>query len=554
MDFGIRRFRSLLFMATLGMGAEFFLALADTVIAGHLVGENALGGINLLLPVFSLVQFVAALVGTGTAVRYSFETGRLDQKRATEMFSQGFWTILAFGLLLLAAFVFGREAFLGCFHADPAHVDAARTYWKCYTPCIVLLPMTLYLISLVYADGDMFSCALGYGALIIGNIVISYFLCRRMGVAGCALGTVIGNFVAMLSLSSHFLHKANSLKLIRHFRFRDLWLVCKSSFADASVSLCWALLFFLLAKLVLAEFGPSRLPVLSVVLVCVNLTLLFNGIAAAVQPVVGVFAGERNDRAIREVMNAAMLIAFLEGLAAAVFFAVFPAAAVRLVGGINTPENQRLALGAVRIVAFGFIGAPFVFLFNSYYLFIERYALAIGVTLFADICVYAVLCPPAAHFFGPTGLWVSLGVSPVLAVVGYALFVMIRYGRERFPLLLDPARARNQFAISFRVSAAAAERAAEAVSAALRRLGLAASADEAVRIIRRAFAKMVEINAGVRVNAEVGFDCNDGVCLCLRDDGRIVDLPAAAGIVGGRHFITSGYNKNVFRLQESCGS
>ena len=113
MDFGVRKFRSLLFVAICGMGAEFLLALADTVIAGNLVGEIALGGINLLQPIFNLVQFAAALIGTGAAIRYSLETGRFERRRAHEMFSQGFWSVVIFGALLFALFVTGRETFLG---------------------------------------------------------------------------------------------------------------------------------------------------------------------------------------------------------------------------------------------------------------------------------------------------------------------------------------------------------------------------------------------------------------------------------------------------------
>ena len=547
MNFGAAKFRELLFVATCGMGAEFMLALADTVVAGHVVGETALAGINLLQPVFNIVQFVAALVGTGAAIRFSFETGRLDSRRASEMFSQGMWSVLAFGTALLVAFVFAREAFIGFFGASEEVAACARAYWVWYAPCALLLPVTLYLIALVYADGGMRSCAMGYASLIGGNIVASYFLCRQMGIAGCALGTVLGNSAAILSLSGHFLRKSNSLRLVRHFSLRDLLLICKSSFADASVTLCWAGLFLMLDKLVIVEFGSDKLPVLSVVLACVNLTLLFNGISAAAQPLVGVYAGERNSLGVKSVMNAAMKTSFAEGALAAAFFAAVPQAAVALVG-IKDPSLVPVAHSAVRIVSIGFIAAPFVFLFNSYYLFVERYALACSLTFVADIVAYAILCPPMAHFGGMTGLWIALGAAPVAAVAAFGLFVFMRHGARRFPLLLPPERAEKQFAFGFMVEAKGIEAAARFASSTLAGAGRGDLADEAGRIVGAVFAAVAASNGSRRVRGEAGIDLNEGANLVLRDDGIVYDPTPAAAPARGKHFVTMGYNRSIFGL------
>lgn len=537
-DFGLTQFWRLLFVATCAMGAEFLLALADTIVAGHLIGETALAGINLLQPVFSLVQFIAVLVGMGTAIRYSLETGRFARRRADEMFSQGFWSALILSAVLLLLFVFGREAFLGFFGASAEATEYARRYWVWYAPCAFLLPMTLFFMSVVYADGGVVACAFGYVSLIGGNVVASWFLCRQMGIAGCALGTVIGNLFAIFSLVAHFLSKANTLRVVRHFAFRDFRLICRSSFAaDASVMLAWALLFFLLAKLVVAEFGSAMLPVLSVVLVLINLKQLFNGVASAAQPIVGVYVGERNERGIGVVMRAAIGTAFVEGAALALFFALVPEAAVKMVG-IEEVALVPEAVRAVRIVSIGFIGSAFVFLFNFYYLFIERYALALALTYVAEFFSYALLSLPLAHLFGMTGLLWSLGVAPILAVGVFALVLLARYGRKRFPLLLSSERARHQAALGFCLDdrgLGAAVRFAES-----RRSGSGA-------LVGEVFTRVRAANGRRRVRGEVSFDFNDGVSLCLRDDGKVFD-PTKGLSVSGTHFLTMGYNRNLFKL------
>ena len=84
--FGVAKFRGFLLVASFSMAIEFLMGFADSVIAGNLLGETALAGLNLLQPPMNFVSFVACLLGTGTAICFSTEIGRFDRTRATEMF------------------------------------------------------------------------------------------------------------------------------------------------------------------------------------------------------------------------------------------------------------------------------------------------------------------------------------------------------------------------------------------------------------------------------------------------------------------------------------
>lgn len=51
--------------ATVVVIADYLLVLTDCVIAGRVLGECALGAMNLLMPVFSVVTFFLWLVVSG---------------------------------------------------------------------------------------------------------------------------------------------------------------------------------------------------------------------------------------------------------------------------------------------------------------------------------------------------------------------------------------------------------------------------------------------------------------------------------------------------------
>ena len=120
MTFAASKFARFLPTATFAMAVEFLMGLSDSVICGHIIGEDGLSAINLMQPVFNVVSFFALLVGTGTCVLYAMEMGRFDRRRASEILTQGLWTTLAFGLLLVVALAVARNSATALFGVSGA--------------------------------------------------------------------------------------------------------------------------------------------------------------------------------------------------------------------------------------------------------------------------------------------------------------------------------------------------------------------------------------------------------------------------------------------------
>ena len=565
--FGVIKFRSLLVVASLAMLIEYLMGLADSVIAGNLLGETALAGLNLLQPPMNIVTFVSCLIGTGTAICFSLETGRLNRPRATAFFSQGFWSALLLGGLVMALFVFGRDRFLHAFGATPEVLGYAIPYWNWFTPCALLEPVTVLLASAVYADGDSRACFWSYLVQLGSNCGLSFILCKTMGISGCALGTVIGNATAIAILASHFLKRSNTLRIVRHFTLPDLTHICRSSFGDASVRLCWAALFTLLNAYVIKHFGSETLPILSVVLTILGFSEAFNGVSNAAQPIVGVYIGEKNVTGVRVVMRAAEAVSLLEGLTVALILICWPQLVTRLIG-IQDPAIIQPAYTAVRLIACGIPFMAAVFLFNSYYLFIEREALACILTIMANLGVPLILYPVLGHLFGPDGIWTALGIAPMVTVVFFGSYLLFRYGRAMFPLLLVKGREANLYTFNLNLTEKEIVDTSAAVADALKRVKTPDSIVlRAALMVEEVFMAVKDRNGKRKVHGEATLDLNDAqITLILRDDGEVFDITDAdAQITSLRTYLvasimeaqpsklnltTTGYNRNVFKFKK----
>ena len=563
--FGVAKFRSFLVVASFSMVIEFLMGLADSVIAGHLLGERALAGLNLLQPPMNIVSFVACLLGTGTAICFSLETGRFNRDRAAEMFSQGFWSAVLLGGIGVLAFALGRDAFLGLFGATADELGYAVPYWNWFMVCALLEPVAVLLANSVYADGGTRLCFWSYVAQLGSNCGISFVLCKAMGMAGCAIGTIVGNSLAIAILSTHFLRRAHTLRLVRHFSPGDLWRICSISFGDASVRLCWAALFALLNVFVIRHYGAKMLPVLSVVLAVLGFSEAFNGPANAAQPIVGVYLGERNTVGVRTVMRAATRITLIEGAVVSLVLLCWPQLMVKLVG-IDEQALVGPACTAVRLVASGLVCTALGFLFNSYYLFIEREGLACALTALLNFVVPVALYPLLGWMFGINGVWAALGAAPVVTTLVFGGFLLWRYGRRQFPLLLPTDRDANLHVFNLTLT----DREISETSAAVSRL-LAAEGipDEIVfrasLMVEEVFMVVKDRNGARTVLGEATLDLNgDGAALILRDDGEVFDITDADARItslrtylvasvmeampGRLNLTTTGFNRNVFRF------
>ena len=561
--FGIVQFRKLLVVGSFSVAVEFLMGLSDSVVGGHLLGESALAAIGLLAPVLTSITFFAGLCGVGMGINYALASGRCQTRRAHEIFTQGLWTALAGGLLLAGALWAFGDAFLG-FMAPGAEIAGhARDYLRCYVPSALLEPVVVLLVNAAMADGDGRLCLVSYAVQLTVNVAVSLLAVGFLGAGGLALGTLAANLCAVAILSVHFARRSNTFRLVRHFSPRDTLRIWASSFGDASSFLCTAALFFLLNKYVVVRFGGGMLPVLSVVIATLGFVEVFNGVGAALAPIVTVYAGERNTRAIRLMMGVANRYALVEGLALTAVLLAFPQLIVGLVG-VDDPALVPSARAAVRLVSLGFVGSALVGLYNSYYVFIGREALSLALTVLGSFAIPAALVL-ALGGLGLNGVWWGLAVSAPLAVAVIAGWIALRQGRRALPLLLPEGRDARISMIDLELTPEAVVAASQEVSQTLAAAGRGASlCARAALMTEEVFMAVRDRNAGRTVRAEVTLDLNDGAQLTLRDDGEIFDITDADQQIsslrtflvasmmeahpGRMNLVTTGFNRNVFRF------
>lgn len=563
-SFGVCKFRSLLLAGSFTVLAGYVVRLTDAVIAGNLIGTDALAGVNLAAPFLSAISFLSGLIATGMATNYSLAMGRLERTRAHQFFAQALWSVAIFCGALSLLVLFGRNLFLGFLGAEASVSTHAAGYLKWLWPLAVLDGLQALLVSACYADGDTKLSTASYVVLFVVNAVVSVLGVKLgLGTGGCAIGSLAASLLATAVLAVHFLRKSNSFRLVRHFALADSWRIAAASFGDAAAFLCDALLFLFLSKFAIARFGSETLPIVGVATVLWGFLEFFNGIGVAVQPIVTVYYGEGNTKAVRSVMRAAIMAAVAEGVFFMALFGAFPKLVLGMVG-VTAPELVREGCLAVRLICGGFVALAFAGLFNSYYMFVERSLLA-GVVTFASYLAMPVASVAACSLGGVAGMWAGLGLGPVAGCLMASLFIIAVGGWRRYPLMLDRSREAQQFDFSLELADEPIVTVSRQVAGVLSQRNVPEAKIMRTSLMTEEVLMAVkDRNCGRRTVGEVFLDLTDGITLTLRDDGEIFDITdvdaqisslrtfLVASVMerqaGRLNLVTTGFNRNVFRF------
>lgn len=436
-------FVHLLIPAMLSVMVDYILELADSIIAGNMLGDKALAGVTLCQPFFSFFLFVQVLILTGTAVLYSESVGREDRKAANKFFGQGVILSLAAGAFITLLSLIFKHQILNFLNAPKDIEVYAGTYFS-YLLYLPLFIVYFVMYTVVMNDGGKKWCNISSIVLIVFKIVLSIVLCKSMGIGGLCLGTYIGLTVGILILMLKFFERNNKLKFIFFINLRESLNVMKFGFSESFFSLCVSGIYMFFNWFLLKNYDGNAIIIFTMVMSLLQLCVsVSDGINEAVQPIIEIFRGEGNLGEMAKTMSVAFYISSLF-LVPVVVIIFIGAKYVPSIFGVNDPSLQTAAVEAIRIFMSSALFLIGGLCFCTYMLFTEHFVYSILNTLFV------ILMLPFTFLFGTSGnlngVWAAMSISVVVGLFIILLLVRVRAKKYNcvFPWLIDKEQLSNQ--------------------------------------------------------------------------------------------------------------
>ena len=169
--------------------------IVDRIYIGHIpeIGEDALTGVGLCMPLIMIVSAFAAFAGYGGAPRASIFLGRGDEEAAQRTLGGCFVVQLILSALLTCVLLAWNEELLMAFGGSPDTIGYATDYMDVYALGTLFVQLTLGMNAFITAQGfartGMLSVLIGALANIILDPIFIFGF--GMGVRGAALATIL---------------------------------------------------------------------------------------------------------------------------------------------------------------------------------------------------------------------------------------------------------------------------------------------------------------------------------------------------------------------------
>ena len=324
--------------------------VVDRIYIGHMpeVGDLALTGVGVCMPIILFVSAFAALISSGGAPRASIFMGKGDQHAAERTLGGCFSLQIIISLILTAVLLIWNEDLLMVFGASENTIGYATDYMSIYATGTIFVQLTLGMNSYITAQG--FS-KMGMFTVLIGavcNIVLDpiFIFALDMGVQGAALATILSQGISCAWVLIFLCGKKTLLRIKKeNLRIRpSVVLPCIAlglaqfimQSSESVISVCF--------NSSLLKYGDDvavgAMTILTSVMQFAMMPL--QGLAQGAQPILSFNYGARNPGRVRKTFRMLLLVSMVYSFILWALILLCP----RMFAGIFTPNPTLLAFSA----------------------------------------------------------------------------------------------------------------------------------------------------------------------------------------------------------------
>ncbi len=356
--------------STLSLLAISTAAVVDGFFVGKYIGEEALASVNLLVPYFGLLFGLALMLAVGGSVKASIAIGKRDVKTASNIYSQVFFSVLAFNLIALPiSLYFSDSLFIGL-GADRSLFDLMNQYFVVLAPAIVIQLCGLVCYYFFRADNKPQH---GMKALILGaitNICLNTLFIGYLGygIQAAAWATLCAEVVQLLYIFRYFKIPNTNLKLYwPKFNFKTLVQSGCNGFSEFINETSIGFVILVFHWVINLQSGIQGIAAFSVINYFIYISLMvYYGIVDSMHVLLGQnFGAHKIERVVKFMQMAGACIATLTVVQICILFS-FEETLVNFFLEDGATKTQALTLDFIHIVWPIFLFSGFNVLASAY--------------------------------------------------------------------------------------------------------------------------------------------------------------------------------------------
>lgn len=342
----------------------FLLSTVDSLVAGNLIGSDALASVQIFMPAVMVISVFSMLVSAGSGTSMSTCMGENDVE-AIRRTKNAVRTTMILAAAAVAAVQFPViYLIISSYDLSP---EIRTMTWQYAAGMMIALPLGLissvgsYQLTILGKMKVLMILSLGESII---NLLMNLFFVQVMhlGLAGIGYGTACANVFRCSATLIYLAKKTDILRSDHHgVHWKEVKDILRCGLPEAASSMMVAAQNYFMMMIILEGFGSAGGVIKGVCFLAYSITNIVNlGIQGAMRPLVGLYVGSGDTKAIQLLIRRCLIISISSNTVFAVLMGVFPELIFRLNGVKAIPEGGVLSL-RLYILCFIFLGMDALF-------------------------------------------------------------------------------------------------------------------------------------------------------------------------------------------------
>lgn len=301
--------------AIIGMLVNAMYNIVDSAFVGRGVGDLALAGITVSLPIMTTFMACVMLIGMGATSLISIRLGEKKGKEAEEIIGNALVLFVIIGLILTILGLIFLEPILALFGASPDVMPYSIDYMRVILLGSVFMAIGLGMNNFIRAEGNP---KIAMNTMLIGaitNIILDYIFIFifNWGIKGAAFATIISYTVTSTWVLYHFLAGNSKLK-IRRENLRLKKVIVKEillvGFPTFAMQITGSIQHLILNRSLAHHGGDIALATVGIIMsISTLLVMPAMGISQGAQPIIGYNYGAKKFGRVKDTLKLSILSA-----------------------------------------------------------------------------------------------------------------------------------------------------------------------------------------------------------------------------------------------------
>ena len=431
------------------LSTRLFETLDDALFVSRFVGQNALAGIKILMPIDGFIFALSHIFGLGASTYAATEMGRGNKAGASKIFTRMILLALIIGSGIAAVMILFDDQILTFLGAEQDIIQYTEVY-----VAITFLALPFRLASMSF--GSFYSAAgkpsMGLVNSIISgivNVITDYItiVVMGMGVAGAGIATSLGHIVTFFVGVFFYLRSKSDIVFVKpegEF-YKTLVESTRYSIAQVTNSMTMSLTMLIVNKTILYYLGSDGIAARAIVNDLRQiLNAAFIGYATTVGPIIAFNYGARRPKMLKRILTYNLQVWFFgcTGMMILGQMAKRPLISLFMNPETYTQSFYDLTYYGLTVELFAPIFTAGCIIINRMFVALSAQKTATILSILRNFVFRLSTTFILPRVFGPMGIWYCFPVAEALGFTCAAIAVYRNadnygYGKSGIAYLID---------------------------------------------------------------------------------------------------------------------